>query len=351
MLPKLAIIPLLSVLFACGQATQEQAKDSLQAPSITLYSARKEQLIQPLLDKFTAQTGVRVNLLTGSADALISRIQSEGNLTPADALITTDVGRLVKANDLMLTASMVGINTRLDALLAEQAIVTDHQGRWVAITKRARPIFYAPERVNTTELTRLEDLANERFRGRICIRSASNVYNQSLVASFLLAHGESATQAWLEGLVANFARPPKGGDRDQIKAIVAGQCDLAIANTYYVAGMRNDKDQATRDIGQAVKVFWPNQNDRGAHINISGIALVKHSQKAQYVTQLVEFMLSEESQAWYAEVNQEYPVRSSVTWSKTLQAMGQFRADPVDLNDVGAHNAQALKLMQQAGWL
>ena len=195
---------------------------------VNLYSARKEQLIKPLLDRFTEETGISVNLVTGKADALLKRLETEGRNTPADLLITTDAGRLHRAKDAGVLQPVT--SETLDTAIPEN--MRDPVGYWFGLSQRARPIFYVKGKVDPSELSTYEDLAGEKWKGRICIRSSSNIYNQSLVASMIANDGEQQTEAWASGLVANFARPPKGGDRDQIKAAAAGQCDIAIANTY-----------------------------------------------------------------------------------------------------------------------
>lgn len=312
---------------------------------VNVYSARKEALIKPLLDQFTEQTGVRVNLITGKADALITRMAKEGEFSPADVLVTTDAGRLVRAQVAGLTQT---IDSDIDLSGVNPAYV-DEERQWVALTLRSRPIMYMPTRVLPEELSTMEALTDEKWQGRICIRSSSNIYNQSMVAAMMEQLGEQATQTWAQGMVKNFARPPKGGDRDQIKAMVAGQCDIAIANTYYLAGMLESEGDE-RDIASQVKVFWPNQSDRGAHVNISGIAVAKHAPNKDAAEKLVAFMLGEKAQQWYAQTNGEYPVIDGVAWSETLKGMGKFKGETISLRVVGEKNADALKLMDRAGW-
>lgn len=316
------------------------------AEEVNVYSARKEALIKPLFTQFSKQTGIKVNLVTGKADALISRMQSEGQFSPVDVLLTTDVGRLVRAKNAGLT---LALPSDIDLSGVAKSLL-DANRHWTALTLRARPIMYAPDRVKPAELSSLEALTDAKWRGRICIRSSSNVYNQSMTASLLETLGAEKTTRWAKGLVKNFARPPAGGDRDQIKAVVAGQCDIAIANTYYLAGMRESDDKATTDVANAIKVFWPNQQDRGAHINISGAAIAKHAKNLYQAAALLNFMLSPPAQQWYAQVNGEYPVFDGVEWSDTLKAMGKFKAHTVSLQAVGEKNADALKLMDRAGW-
>lgn len=314
--------------------------------TVNVYSARKENLIKPLLDRFTEQTGIQVNLVTGKADALLKRLQSEGRNSPADLLITTDAGRLHRAVAAGLTRSVE--STTLNSVVPEA--FRDPKGRWFGLSLRARPILYVKDRVDPAVLSSYEDLADPRWRGKICIRSSNNIYNQSLVASLIAADGEAQTEVWANGLVKNFARPPKGGDRDQIKAAAAGMCDLAVANTYYLAGMLTSKDEAERTAAEKVAVFWPNQSGRGAHVNVSGAAVTASAKHPENAVKLLEFLVNQESQAWYAEINGEYPVRADVPSSKLLQSWGTFKMDTLNLSRLGELNPEALRLMDRAGW-
>jgi iron(III) transport system substrate-binding protein len=329
-------ICVLSVIFA-GFVNAEQ---------VNVYSGRQEALIKPLLDKFTKQTGISVNLVTGNADTLISRLQSEGKYSPADMLISTDVGRLHRAKE-------QGLTQAIDSEFLNARIAINYQDpdkHWYALTLRARPIMYAPERVNINQLSRLEDLTNAMWKGRICVRSSNNIYNQSMVAAMIEQLGEEATETWVKGFVENFARPPTGGDRDQIKAVAAGQCDIAIANTYYLAGMLSDQDEATRKVAQKVKVLWPNQQDRGAHVNISGAAITKYAPNKEAAVKLLEFMMTPDSQNWYATTNHEYPLLDGVEWSAVLKSFAPFKPEKIKLNRVGELNSEAVQLMDRAGW-
>ncbi len=316
------------------------------AGEVNLYSARKEELIKPLLDRFTADTGIKVNLVTGKADALLKRLESEGRNTPADLLLTTDAGRLYRAYEAGLLQPV-----RSDTLeRAVPAIYRDPEGHWFGVSVRARVLMYASDRLDPAGLSTYEDLADERWKGRICIRSSNNIYNQSLVASLIVAHGEAETEAWAKGLVANLARPPKGGDRDQIKAVAAGQCDVAVANTYYLGTMLNSSDPAQREAAAKISVFWPNQADRGSHVNVSGAGVTRHARNRNNAVRLLEFMTTEESQRWYADANLEYPVRTGITLNPTLEAWGTFAGDTINLAELGRHNAAAVRLMDRAGW-
>jgi iron(III) transport system substrate-binding protein len=206
------------------------------------------------------------------------------------------------------------------------------------------------DRVDAQTLANMEDLISPEWKGRVCIRSSSNIYNQSMVASLIAQLGESAAQEWVNGLVNNFARPPQGGDRDQIKAVAAGLCDVAIANTYYLAGMLSSEDETTQQQAKKVKVIWPNQAGRGAHINISGVALAKNAPNKNAALKLIDFLLSKESQLWYAKTNHEYPVLADIAWSELLQSFGTFKTEQVPLGKLGELNAEAVKMMDRAGW-
>ena len=315
-----------------------------QASEVNIYSARQEELIKPLLDKFSSETGIKVNLITGKPDELISRMASEGRNSPADVLISTDVGRLYRAKQqgvLQAVESEVLTGT----IPAE---MRDPAGQWFGLTMRARPILYVPGKVDPKQLSTYEDLASPKWKGKICIRSSNNIYNQSMTASIIAHDGAEKAESWAKGLVANFAMPPKGGDRDQIKAAAAGVCDIAIANTYYLGGMLADpKEKAA---AEKVKVFWPNQAGRGAHINISGAGVAKFAPNKTEAIKLLEYMTTSEAQQWYAETNHEYPVREGVQVSAILQGFGEFKADQLQLDKLGELNAEAIRVMDRAGW-
>lgn len=316
----------------------------VQAAEVNVYSARQEELIKPVLDKFSASSGIKVNLITGKPDELISRMASEGRNSPADVLISTDVGRLYRAQS-------QGLLQPIQSEVLQQAIpahLRDPAGHWFGLTVRARPVVFVPGKVSVEELSTLEDLTQPKWRGRICIRSSDNIYNQSMIAGMIATLGEEKTLAFAKGLVANFAQPPKGGDRDQIKAAAAGVCDIAIANTYYLAGMFDDAND--KAAAQQVKVFWPNQADRGAHINISGAGVARFAPNKAPAQQLIEYLTQAEAQNWYASHNHEYPVLAGVGWSPVLTSFGTFKADALPLVKLGELNAKALQLMDQAGW-
>lgn len=313
------------------------------ADSVNVYSARIEALIKPLLDRFESKTGTKVNLVTGSADALINRLELEGANSPADILLTVDVGRIYRAKEANLLQPVV--SEKLQEVIPAQ--YRDEDNLWFGLSLRSRVIVYAPDRVAASDLSTYEALADPVWKNRLCVRSSSNIYNQSLVASMIAHNGEAATESWAKGIVANLARSPAGGDRDQIKAVAAGQCDIAIVNHYYLAGMLTGDE---REIAEQVRLFWPNQKGRGAHVNISGAAVTRSAKNPAAATALLEFLTSIESQSWYANVNNEYPVRPDVENSALQQQWGAFIADPLKLDELGKNNAAAVRLMDRAGW-
>ena len=317
------------------------------AAEVNVYSGRKEKLIKPLLDRFTEQTGIKTNLVTAKADKLLTRLKNEGRNTPADVFITVDAGRLYRAKD-------AGVFATLDSDVLKSSVpqhLRDPDAQWVGLSQRARVIFYAKDRVKPSELSTYEDLASDKWKRRVCIRGSDNIYNQSLVASMLAANGNNEAQKWANSLVQNMARPPKGGDRDQIKAAAAGQCDLAIANTYYYGAMlTNKKDSGQVKAAQSMGIFWPNQDSRGSHVNISGAGVTKHAKNPENALKLLEFLVSPESQKWYAEVNFEYPVIENAEISDLVKSWGEFKSDKVNLDVLGKNNAEAVRIMDRAGW-
>jgi len=332
----LALALLAPVLTGCQQNSAE----------VNLYSARKETLIKPLLDAFTAETGIQVNIISSKADALLQRIQTEGDNSPADVLLTTDAGRLFRAKS-------AGIFTPVQSSVLHANIPAnyrDSDNTWFGLSIRARPIMVI-DQFSAMDLDRYEQLANPKLKGQICIRSSGNIYNQSLVASIVEASGNEAAERWAKGLVANFARAPQGGDRDQIRAAAAGQCSVVIANTYYLANMLADKKTINdRSAAEKIKIIWPNQNDRGAHVNVSGAGILKTAPNRDNAIKFVEFLSSDQAQKIYANVNYEYPVNKQIEVNQILSQWGDFKADPLPLENLGEGNAEAVKLMDRAGW-
>lgn len=318
---------------------------------VNVYSARKEALIKPLLDEFSATTGIEVNLVTGKADALLKRLQVEGSATPADVFITSDVGRLHRAK-------AAGVLKPVSLPVLEEAIpqaLRDSEHYWYGLTLRARPIIYAKDRVDVGKLSTYEALAEAQWQGRICLRSSQNVYNQSLVAAAIDAIGDQAAQNWMQGMVNNLAKSPSGGDTDQLKAVAVGVCDVTIANTYYLARLINSNKSSDQAVASKLAVFWPNQKGegaagRGAHFNVSGAAFTRYGKHPQQAQALIEYLASAPAQAWYADINNEYPVVEGVAISQALKSFGGYKMDPIDLEILGQNNRQAVQLMDLAGW-
>jgi len=322
------------------------AADAVQAAQVNVYSERKEALIKPLFDRFTETTGIEVRLVTAGASELHERLVAEGADSPADLLITVDAGNLHRA--------------KLAGLLqpVESAVLTgniparfrDPGNMWFGLSLRARVIVYAKDRIRADQLSSYEDLADPKWRGRLVVRSSSNVYNQSLIASMIAAHGIDQAEAWAAGLVANFARDPKGGDTDQIMAVAAGEADLAIANSYYYGRMVASDDQRDRDAVAKTGIFFPNQSDRGTHVNVSGAGVTRAAKNRDLAIRLLEFMAGDQGQRLFAELNHEFPVRPGIARSAVVAAWGDFKIDPLDLAVLGENNMEAIRLADRAGW-
>ena len=339
-------IKLSAIAAAISTAAMLMIQPSLQAAEVNLYSARKEALIKPILDQFTQQTGIDVNLITGKADALLQRLKSEGRNSPADLLITTDAGRLYRAKE-------AGVLQPIESNILNTSIppqYRDQEGYWYGLSLRSRPIFYAKDRVDPKDLSTYEDLASEKWNKKICIRSSDNIYNQSLVSSMIVSNGVQESEKWATAFVKNLARKPQGGDRDQIKAVAAGQCDIAVANTYYYGQMVTSNKANEKEAAAKTAIFWPNQSGRGAHVNISGAAVTSSAKNRDNAIKLLEYLSSDAAQKWYADKNFEYPVKSGVEYSHLLKQWGQFKSDTVNLDLLGTNNASAVRLMDRAGW-
>ncbi len=316
------------------------------AGEVNIYTTRQEVLIRPLLDAFEAENGIRVNVVF-AREGLIERLESEGANSPADVMLTADVSYLLQAQAKGLLQPVQ--SPVLDAAIPGQ--YRDPDGTWFALSLRARPIMYSKERVKPEELSTYEDLADPKWRGRICVRSSSHVYNQGLVAAMIAADGAAAVEQWAKGFAANLARPPAGGDRDQIKAVAAGECDIAIANTYYLAGMLKDEsDPSQAEAARKVAVFWPNQDGRGAHVNVSGGGVTASARNRDNAVKLLEFLVSDPAQRLYADAVNEYPVKPGVAPGEAVAGFGDFKADPVSLAEIGNHQKDAVDIMDRAGW-
>jgi len=312
---------------------------------LNLYSSRHYDTDRALYDGFTQRTGIRIRLIEGDADQLIERIRNEGANSPADVLITVDAARLHRAQaaGILQPVRSAALEARIPAYLREP------EGHWFGLSKRARVIMF--DRQNPPQgLTRYEDLADPRFRGQICVRSSSHPYNLSLMGSIIAANGEQAAEAWARGVVANFARQPQGGDTPQFQAIPAGQCRLAIANTYYLARFGASQNPAERAVYERVGVIFPNQADRGTHVNISGAGVVRTAPNREAAVAFLEYLASDDAQRMFANGNFEYPVVAGVEPHPALAAFGEFREDNLNAARYGAISAQALQIMQRAGW-
>ena len=334
----------LFILFILAASLHAAAQEG--GTEVNVYSARKEALIKPLFDSFTAATGIKVNLVTGKADALIKRLELEGPQTPADLLLTVDAGRLHRAKAKNLLQALH--SERLEAAIP--ARYRDPSGFWFGLSLRARVIIHAKAAIDPARLSTYEDLADPKWKKQICVRSSTDIYNQSLVASLLAHHDQERTERWITGLVDNFARPPKGGDRDQIKAVAAGQCGLALVNTYYLAAMLDSGLEREREAAAQVALFWPNQAGRGAHVNISGAGVTRAAGNPASAARLLEYLAAPPAQEWYANANHEYPVRPGVPIGPVMRAWGDFKADPLALEKLGLNNPAAVRSMDRAGW-
>lgn len=313
------------------------------AGEVNLYSFRQPQLIQPILDRFQAETGITVNVVYAER-GLLERLKAEGDNSPADVVLTADVGNL---NDMVEAGVLQGVRSPvLEANIPAQ--YRDPDGQWFGLTMRARVIYASKERVKPEQVARYEDLADPRFKGRVCTRSGKHVYMVSLVASMLAEKGEEQTEQWLMGVRDNLARKPQGNDRAQAKAIAEGECDVALGNTYYYGAMLANPEE--RSWAEAVSMVFPNQADRGTHVNVSGGAVTKAAKNRAEAIRLLEFLSGDEAQRLYAEQNFEYPVKAGVPLSPVVAAWGSFKADAIPLVEVAQQRAAASRLVDRTGF-
>lgn len=313
------------------------------AQEVNVYSLRQEFLVAPLFEKFTEETGVKVNVIFAEK-GLVERIKQEGANSPADLLMTVDISRIQQAVDAGVTDTVS--SDVIDANIP--AHLRDPEGRWFALTQRGRGIYASKDRVSDGEVTSYEDLADPKWKGRICTRSGSHVYNVALFASMIAVHGEEKAKAWLEGLKSNLARKPQGNDRAQVKAIKEGECDLAIGNTYYYGKMLENEEQ--RPWAEAVNIVFPNQDGRGMSMNISGVSLIKNAPNRDNAVKLMEFLTGDVAQQIYAEVNYEYPVKPGVEWAENVKSWGTFKADELSLAEIARLSPDAIKMVDQIGY-
>jgi iron(III) transport system substrate-binding protein len=313
---------------------------------VNVYSHRHYDADQLLFDRFQELTGIEVRVVTATADELITRLEREGAASPADVLITVDAGRLHRAKELGLLRPVTS------PLLSEvvPASLRDPEGYWFGLTQRARILVFAPDRVSPEELSTYEALADPSWAGRVLVRSSDNIYNQSLLASIIAADGPEAAEAWATAVVGNLARPPQGNDTDLVLDVASGIGDVGIVNTYYVGRLLHDPDPSVRQLAETVRVFFPNQDGRGAHVNVSGAGVTASAPNPENAVRLLEFLVGEEAQRVFAEVIFEYPVRAGVPWALTLREWGEFRADTLNLRRLGELNSEAVKIFDRAGW-
>jgi iron(III) transport system substrate-binding protein len=315
----------------------------VMAQEVNIYSHRQPELIQPLVDAFTAETGIKVNVAFVDK-GMAERLVAEGDRSPADLVLTVDIARLmqvVEADVVQPVQSEV-----LEANIPET--LRDPGDLWFGLTTRARIIYASRDRVADGEVTTYEDLVDPKWAGRICTRSGLNDYNIALLSAVIAHHGEEAARAWAEGLKANLARKPDGGDRDQVKAIAAGECDIAIGNTYYIGQMLADPEQQAA--AEAVRIVFPVFEGDGVHVNISGIAMTKSAPNREEALAFMEWLAGDTAQKLYAETNNEYPVKPGVERSDLVASWGDFTADSLSLTDIATHRAAALRIMEEVNF-
>jgi len=326
---------LLAALTLTALAGAVQAADEL-----VVYSARIDELIKPVFDAYTAKTGVAIKFITDKEAPLLARLQAEGENTPADLLITVDAGNLWQAEQ-------QGVLKPLQSKVIEANIPAQYRsssGSWTGLSLRARTIVYSTERVKPQELSTYEALADKNWEGRLCLRTSKKVYNQSLTATLIETHGAAKTEELVKGWVSNLATDVFADDTALIQAIDAGQCDVGMVNTYYFGRLHKQQPNLK------AKLFWPNQNGRGVHVNLSGAGVTLHAPHAAAAQKLLEWMTTEDAQGLFASLNQEFPANPQIAPSAEVAAWGSFKADSIPVEVAGKRQAEAIKLMDRAGW-
>ncbi len=316
-----------------------------QQPVLNLYSSRHYQTDEALYANFEKATGIKVNRIEALEDPLIERMKSEGDKSPADLLITVDMGRLLKAQQL-------GLFQPISSKLLEEKIPAELRaadGSWFGFSVRARPIFYAKGRVDKSQLPDYESLADPKWKGKICVRSGSHPYNLSLMSSIIAADGAAKAEEWAKGVVANMARTPKGGDTDQIAGVASGECDIALGNTYYFVRILKSDKPTDKAIAEKVGVIFPNQGNRGAHINISGAGVAKYAPNKANAIKFLEYLASPEAQDYFANGNNEYPVVGKPA-NQQLASLGDFKRDRLPMDAVGKNYVAAAQIFDRVGW-
>ncbi len=318
-----------------------------QGGTLNLYSARHYNTDEALYGNFADLTGIKINRVDAEPDPLVQRLKAEGDKSPCDVLITTDAGRIERAREMGLLQS---VNSAV-LTKAVPAHLRDPDNSWFGFSKRARVIFYNKEKVTAADAPQTyEDLADAKWKGKILIRPSGHIYNQSLVGSILAADGLEKTEAWAKAVAGNLARPPRGGDTDQIKGVAAGQAEIAVANTYYYVNLLRSKKPEDREVAAKVGVVFPNQANRGTHVNISGGAVAKHAPNKEAAVKFLEYLVSPQAQRYFAEGNSEFPVVAGVELSPELKSLGTFKEDQLNARVFAQNNAEALKIMDRAGW-
>ena len=336
-----------SVALACVIAAATFLSPVLaQDKVLNLYSSRHYQTDEALYENFTKKTGIKINRIEAGEDPLIERMKNEGARSPADVLITVDAGRLWRAEQ-------AGLLQPVRSKVLEESIpgeLRHPEGLWYAFSVRARPIFYRKGAVDPADLRDYEDLASPKMKGKVCVRSSSNIYNLSLLGSMVASVGPEKAEAWAKGVVANMARAPKGGDTDQLTALAAGECQVAIANTYYYLRLMKSAKPEERAMAEKIGVVFPNQGNRGTHVNISGAGVAKHAPHKENAIRFLEYLASPEAQAYFANGNNEYPVVGIAKDNKELASLGAFKRDSVNVSLYGRNQGAAQMIYDRAGW-
>jgi iron(III) transport system substrate-binding protein len=326
-----------------GAAPEAPAADE---PVLNLYSSRHYQTDEALYSDFTEQTGIAIRRLEAKGDELLKRIEAEGANSPADVFLTVDAGRLWRAEQAGLFAPVD--SAELDERIPENLRHPD--GLWYGFSTRARMIFYDKRRFEADRFANYADLADPTLRGEVCIRSSGNIYNLSLLGSMIAHDGTAAAEDWARGVVANFARPPQGGDTDQIRAVAAGECGVALANSYYFARLLSSEDPADRAVVESVGWVFPDQARHGTHVNVSGAGILKTAPHPDNARRFLEYLASDRAQTLFARGNNEYPATSAPLENAALETMGAFRVDPINVAQFGVHQAEAQQVFDRAGW-
>tara|TARA_B100000767_G_scaffold102467_1_gene98375 strand:+ start:415 stop:1482 length:1068 start_codon:yes stop_codon:yes gene_type:complete len=331
-------------LLTLSSCTYEQKKSN----EVNLYSQRHYTVDEKQYEAFELETGIKVNVIKANADELIERLKNEGSNSPADLFISVDAGKLQKASELDLLQKIS--NDQINSNIIDD--LKDINGFWVPITYRARILVYSKDRVKMEELSNYSSLTDDKWKNKILVRSSSNAYNQALLSSIIANKGIENATNWASSLVENFARDPKGNDRDQVKAIAAGQGDIAIVNSYYIGLLLSSNKEEELKAGESVGVFFPNQaeGESGTHINISGIGLAKNSPNKDNALKLIEFLTGESAQSRYVNTSFEYPVNPNVQPSAIVSNWGEFKRDKLDLNQLGIFRKKAIEIFDASNW-